>query len=58
VGFSNDSIPLNTIQNVSFYDSVVESGRNGIHVKTHVDGGYGNITGVIYKNITLRGSRF
>ncbi|XP_050303707.1 polygalacturonase-like, partial [Anthonomus grandis grandis] len=54
VGFSNDSIQLNTILNVSFADSVVTSGRNGIHVKTHVDGGYGNITGVVFKNITLK----
>lgn len=55
VGFSNDSIALNTIQNVSFYNSILDGGRNGIHVKTHVDGGIGNITGVIYKNITMRG---
>ncbi|KAH1020797.1 hypothetical protein HUJ04_010398 [Dendroctonus ponderosae] len=32
----------------------MDGGRNGIHVKTHVDGGIGNITGVIYKNITMR----
>nr|AEE63609.1 unknown [Dendroctonus ponderosae] len=54
VGFSNDSIALNTIQNVSFVNSVMDGGRNGIHVKTHVDGGIGNITGVIYKNVTMR----
>ncbi|KAL1505593.1 hypothetical protein ABEB36_005122 [Hypothenemus hampei] len=54
VGFSNDSIALNTILNVSFTNSIVEAGRNGIHIKTHVDGGNGNITGVTYKNITLR----
>ncbi|CAG9762845.1 unnamed protein product [Ceutorhynchus assimilis] len=54
VGFSNDSVALNTIRNVSFSNSILDGGRNGIHIKTHIDGGFGNITGVIYSNITIK----
>ncbi|XP_060535592.1 polygalacturonase-like [Cylas formicarius] len=55
VGFSNDSVKLNTLTNVVISNSVLEFGENGIHVKTHVDGGEGLINNVTYENIRLSG---
>ncbi|XP_060534909.1 polygalacturonase-like [Cylas formicarius] len=53
VGFSNDSVPLNTLENVTIADSVIVNSDNGIHIKTHIDGGYGSIKNVTYRNITM-----
>ncbi|XP_060535280.1 uncharacterized protein LOC132707435 isoform X2 [Cylas formicarius] len=53
VGFSNTSVPLNTLSNVTFADSILVNSDNGIHIKTHRDGGYGSITNVTYRNITI-----
>ncbi|KAJ8970222.1 hypothetical protein NQ317_003768, partial [Molorchus minor] len=46
---------LNTVSNVTFIDSSVANSENGIHVKTHGDGGLGVITDVTYQNIKLSG---
>ncbi|XP_050303599.1 uncharacterized protein LOC126741265 [Anthonomus grandis grandis] len=54
VGFSNESVQQNTLSNVIVSDSVIQNGENGIHIKTHVDGGLGSITNVTYKNILIR----
>ncbi|XP_060534970.1 uncharacterized protein LOC132707227 isoform X2 [Cylas formicarius] len=53
VGFSNTSVPLNTLSNVTFTDSVLVNSENGIHIKTHYQGGYGSITNVTYRNISM-----
>ncbi|XP_060535308.1 polygalacturonase-like [Cylas formicarius] len=45
----------NTVNNVTFIDSSVSNSRNGIHVKTHTDGGTGYIKNVVYKNIQMSG---
>ncbi|XP_060534912.1 polygalacturonase-like [Cylas formicarius] len=55
VGFSNTSVQLNTLTNVTILDSVVVNSINAIHIKTHRDGGYGSITNVTYQNITMTG---
>ncbi|ERL89407.1 hypothetical protein D910_06775 [Dendroctonus ponderosae] len=56
VGFSNDSFVLNTLINVTISNSIVKGGDNGIHIKTHVDGGDGIISNVTYENIILDGA--
>ncbi|XP_060535275.1 polygalacturonase-like [Cylas formicarius] len=45
----------NTVSNVTFTDCTVKDSRNGIHVKTHTDGGTGYIKNVVYKNIKMSG---
>ncbi|KAF7271942.1 hypothetical protein GWI33_015240 [Rhynchophorus ferrugineus] len=55
VGFSDDSVELNTLSNVTISNSVLEKGQNAIHVKTHVDSGNGSISNVTYENITFKG---
>ncbi|XP_060535425.1 polygalacturonase-like [Cylas formicarius] len=45
----------NTVSNVTFVDSSVSNSRNGIHVKTHTDGGTGFIKNVTYRNIQMTG---
>ncbi|CAG9764575.1 unnamed protein product [Ceutorhynchus assimilis] len=55
VGFSNESIAQNTLRNVAVMNSVLMGGQNGIHIKTHVDGGLGVIENVTYSNIVLHG---
>lgn len=55
VGFSNDSIPLNTLRNVTISNSMLYGGENGIHIKTHVDGWIGSIENITYENILIRG---
>ncbi|KAH1010939.1 hypothetical protein HUJ05_005161 [Dendroctonus ponderosae] len=53
VGFSADDITVNTLRNITIRDSYLNSGANGIHIKTHNDGGPGLISGVTYSNITF-----
>ncbi|XP_060534979.1 polygalacturonase-like [Cylas formicarius] len=55
VGFSNDSIKLNTLTNVVIRNSVLELGENAIHIKTHADGGEGLINNVTYEDIQFTG---
>ncbi|KAH1020808.1 hypothetical protein HUJ04_010407 [Dendroctonus ponderosae] len=38
------------------FNSIVKGGDNGIHIKTHVDGGDGIISNVTYENIILDGA--
>nr|AEE61870.1 unknown [Dendroctonus ponderosae] len=53
VGFSQDVFELNSLQNVTFRNSSVTGGDNGIHIKTHVDAGLGLIQNVTYQDIQL-----
>uniref|UniRef100_A0AAR5PEX8 Uncharacterized protein n=1 Tax=Dendroctonus ponderosae TaxID=77166 RepID=A0AAR5PEX8_DENPD len=53
---NNDSFVLNTLINVTISNSIVKGGDNGIHIKTHVDGGDGIISNVTYENIILDGA--
>ncbi|CAG9761251.1 unnamed protein product [Ceutorhynchus assimilis] len=53
VGFSPDDISVNTLKNVTIKDSYLVKGMNGIHIKTHNDGGPGLISDITYKNITF-----
>ncbi|KAJ8970225.1 hypothetical protein NQ317_003771 [Molorchus minor] len=46
---------MNTVHNVTFSDCNVKSSLNGIHVKTHSDGGEGEITDVTFQNINFSG---
>ncbi|XP_060535029.1 polygalacturonase-like [Cylas formicarius] len=55
VGFSNDSIESNTLENVTFTNSVVVGGWNAIHIRTHADSGEGIINNVTYENIVFSG---
>ncbi|KAL1505594.1 hypothetical protein ABEB36_005123 [Hypothenemus hampei] len=54
VGFSNTSVHLNTLKNVTISNSILEGGENGIHIKTHVDAGNGLIQNVTYDNIVFQ----
>lgn len=56
VGFTNDSIPLNTAKNITFSNSILKGGENGIHLKTHVDGGEGLMEDITYQNIQFENS--
>ncbi|KAF7266467.1 polygalacturonase-like [Rhynchophorus ferrugineus] len=55
VGLNKNSGDVNTVRNVTFTDCVVKDSMNGIHIKTHKDGGDGAITDVTYNNIQLSG---
>lgn len=52
-GWSNDSFFINTLTNVIIRNSQLVGGRNGIHIKTHIDAGKGLIANVTYENITF-----
>lgn len=55
MGFSANDTSVNTLTNVTIKDSYLEGGQNGIHIKTHNDGGQGLISDVTYSNITFNG---
>ncbi|KAF7271943.1 hypothetical protein GWI33_015241 [Rhynchophorus ferrugineus] len=55
VGFSNDSFALNTLFNVTFSNSHLEGGENGIHIKTHIDSSKGLMQNITYRNVTFNG---
>nr|ADU33355.1 endopolygalacturonase [Leptinotarsa decemlineata] len=55
VGFSKHSFSHNKVTNVTFRDSVIVNAGSGIHVKTHTDGGLGEIRNVTYENIYMAG---
>nr|CCJ09449.1 glycoside hydrolase family 28 protein [Phaedon cochleariae] len=55
VGMSKTSKADNTVSDVHFSDCTVSNSDNGIHIKTHSDGGPGVIDNVSYKNIKLSG---
>nr|ADU33339.2 endopolygalacturonase [Gastrophysa viridula] len=57
VGMSKTSVSDNTVTDVAFKDCTVTNSDNGIHIKTHSDGGAGVIKNVSYKNIHLSGIR-
>ncbi|KAG5866723.1 hypothetical protein JTB14_019619 [Gonioctena quinquepunctata] len=51
------SYESNLVSNITFLDCSVIDSDNGIHVKTHKNGGQGLIKDVNYSHITLRGIR-
>ncbi|KAJ8951923.1 hypothetical protein NQ317_002016 [Molorchus minor] len=53
----SQAFELNTVSNITFIDSYVADSENGIHVKTHADGGQGIIKDVTYENIELSGGQ-
>lgn len=55
VGQSQTNPADNVVTNVTFIDSIVTDGRNGIHIKTHSDATTGSLTDVTYKNIKMSG---
>ncbi|XP_066258091.1 uncharacterized protein [Euwallacea similis] len=55
VGFSKDTFYLNHLQNVTISNSNLEGGENGIHIKTHIDGGEGLLRNITYDNIVFEG---
>nr|CCJ09445.1 glycoside hydrolase family 28 protein [Phaedon cochleariae] len=55
VGMSKTSKEDNTVSDVHFSDCTVSNSDNGIHIKTHSDGGPGVINNVSYENIKLSG---
>lgn len=55
LGFSNDTYELNVLQNVTFKNSFMNGGTNGIHIKTHTDGGNGLLQNITYENIEING---
>ncbi|XP_050303857.1 polygalacturonase-like isoform X2 [Anthonomus grandis grandis] len=55
VGFSKNDSSVNMLRNVTIRDSFLIDGENGIHIKTHNDGGKGLITDITYENITFIG---
>nr|XP_023016648.1 polygalacturonase-like isoform X1 [Leptinotarsa decemlineata] len=57
VGLSKTSFESNFVQNVTFKDITLVNSDNGIHLKTHKDGGPGLVEHITYKNITLKGIR-
>ncbi|KAL1509619.1 hypothetical protein ABEB36_004329 [Hypothenemus hampei] len=56
VGFSNETIALNTLTDVVIENSTIIDAMDGIHVKTHIDAGKGQLTNVTYRNINILGS--
>lgn len=53
-GFSL-SVAASTVENVVVENSIITMSENGIHVKTHVDGGEGLIKNILFRNITMLG---
>ncbi|KAG5889040.1 hypothetical protein JTB14_009445 [Gonioctena quinquepunctata] len=49
------SVNFAPVSNVTFSDSIVRRSANGIHLKTHTDGGETFIKNITYKNIELEG---
>ncbi|CAG9767025.1 unnamed protein product [Ceutorhynchus assimilis] len=56
VGFSNDSVARNSLTNALIENSTIIDAMDGIHVKTHIDAGVGEVTNVTYRNIVMLGS--
>ncbi|XP_023015831.2 polygalacturonase [Leptinotarsa decemlineata] len=49
------SVTRNPVDNVTYSDSIVRNSANGLHVKTHTNGGETVISNITYKNIKLEG---
>lgn len=55
VGLSKEDGSPNTISDINFLDCTVVNSANGIHIKTHNDGGKGELSDITYDNIKLSG---
>ncbi|KAJ8945273.1 hypothetical protein NQ318_016042 [Aromia moschata] len=53
VGFSNTSYYDNTVRNITYSNSTLTHSMTAIHIKTHNDGGPGEITDVTYEDISF-----
>ncbi|KAJ8945272.1 hypothetical protein NQ318_016041 [Aromia moschata] len=53
VGFSKTSYIDNTVKNVTYSNCTLTHSSNAIHIKTHNDGGPGEITDVTYQDISF-----
>lgn len=56
VGFSNTTLYLNRLTDAVIENCTIIDSMTGIHVKTHIDAGIGEITNVTYRNIRMIGT--